>query len=236
MTTAHRPTWRAAAGKGSEAGWVSGGAVTKQFAVRDMPAHTKLKFRQEGQGSEADVNKLNMREELLQKEQVASEKRRKEESAVGQELKPLHDSKTLLLTNDPDSKDRENQLRSLSEKFGDVDDSESDSSDSESDSDEDDEEAELIRELEKIKKEREEERQKKEAEAQEEANKSQREEILKGNPLTAMASGSAAVKRRWNDDVVFKNQSRGEAEVKKRFVNDTIRNDFHRRFLNKYIQ
>jgi protein CWC15 len=47
---------------------------------------------------------------------------------------------------------------------------------------------------------------------------------------------NSKMKRRWNDDVVFKNQARNEPEVKKRFINDTIRNDFHRRFLNKYIQ
>lgn len=41
---------------------------------------------------------------------------------------------------------------------------------------------------------------------------------------------------RWNDDVVFKGQARTEPETKKRFVNDTIRNDFHRRFLTKYIK
>lgn len=44
------------------------------------------------------------------------------------------------------------------------------------------------------------------------------------------------VKRRWDDDVVFRNQERGEPKVQKRFVNDTIRNDFHRRFLNRYIK
>lgn len=44
------------------------------------------------------------------------------------------------------------------------------------------------------------------------------------------------VKRRWDDDVVFRNQERGEPKLQKRFVNDTIRNDFHRRFLNRYIK
>ena len=45
-----------------------------------------------------------------------------------------------------------------------------------------------------------------------------------------------AVKRKWNDDVVFRNQARGAPEKKgKTFVNDTIRNDFHKRFLAKYI-
>ena len=31
-------------------------------------------------------------------------------------------------------------------------------------------------------------------------------------------------------------QARGEGPTKKRFVNDTIRNDFHRKFLNKYVK
>ena len=46
----------------------------------------------------------------------------------------------------------------------------------------------------------------------------------------------AQVKRRWDDDVVLRKQERGEPKAQKRFVNDTIRNDFHRRFLNRYIK
>ena len=44
------------------------------------------------------------------------------------------------------------------------------------------------------------------------------------------------VKRRWDDDVVFRNQTRGEPKAQKRFINDTIRNDFHKRFLSRYIK
>jgi len=66
------------------------------------------------------------------------------------------------------------------------------------------------------------------------------EEILRGNPLlnltSATTDSSFTVKRRWNDDVVFKNQSRDARKVKKRFINDTIRSDFHKNFLRKYIQ
>ncbi|KAL8537373.1 hypothetical protein ACS0TY_012501 [Phlomoides rotata] len=29
---------------------------------------------------------------------------------------------------------------------------------------------------------------------------------------------------RWDDDVIFKNQARGESKTPKRFINDTIRN------------
>lgn len=100
-----------------------------------------------------------------------------------------------------------------------------------------------------------------------------------------MADASFALKRRWDDDVVFRNQvglrfatrqgrglqgcwrtsapclvagvlccgdvadsvrptpcashvrqARGEPKAQKRFINDTIRNDFHRRFIDRYIK
>lgn len=44
------------------------------------------------------------------------------------------------------------------------------------------------------------------------------------------------LKRKWNDDVVFKNQSRDEPSRRAEFINDTIRNDFHRSFLKKYVR
>ncbi|OII76927.1 hypothetical protein cand_022700 [Cryptosporidium andersoni] len=43
------------------------------------------------------------------------------------------------------------------------------------------------------------------------------------------------LKKRWTDDVVFSNQSKREKKVKKRFINDTVRSDFHKQFLKKYI-
>ena len=113
------------------------------------------------------------------------------------------------------------------------------SSESESDSEDDeDETAELMRELEKIKAEREAARLKQVAEEQAVQREEHEAEMARGNPLSAAASdtGSATMKRKWNHDVVFKNQARDEPETKRRFVNDTIRNDFHRRFLSKYIQ
>ena len=33
-----------------------------------------------------------------------------------------------------------------------------------------------------------------------------------------------------------RNQARGEPKAQRRFINDTIRNDFHRRFLERYIK
>lgn len=102
--------------------------------------------------------------------------------------------------------------------------SESQSSDEEDDTDE------LLQELEKIKKERELER------LAEEARKEA--EMVKANPLLNLGEEpSFSVKRRWDDDIVFKNQAKGVDErPKKRFINDTTRSDFHRKFLDKYIR
>lgn len=43
---------------------------------------------------------------------------------------------------------------------------------------------------------------------------------------------------RWDDDVVFKNCAKGIDETKKdkRFVNDTLRSEFHKKFMEKYIK
>jgi len=41
---------------------------------------------------------------------------------------------------------------------------------------------------------------------------------------------------RWYDDVVFKNCAKKDEKDKKKFVNDIIRSDFHRKFMSKYVQ
>ena len=96
--------------------------------------------------------------------------------------------------------------------------------------------------------------------------KAKEEQLLRGNPLLNNPTATFSVKRRlvagrfqsrlnlyaifflsnwtnslyhwlrWDDDVVFKNQARGETKTPKRFINDTIRNDFHRKFLQKYMK
>jgi protein CWC15 len=46
------------------------------------------------------------------------------------------------------------------------------------------------------------------------------------------------VKRRWDDDVVFKNCARSEPDKKKeqQFINDSLRSEFHRKFMEKYVK
>ncbi|KAJ4419432.1 complexed with cef1p [Neurospora sp. IMI 360204] len=116
------------------------------------------------------------------------------------------------------------------------DDASSDSSDSDSDSDSDDEEAELQRELERVRRERQEKREREELERQKAEEERREKDIALGNPL--LNKPDFTVKRRWDDDVVFKNQARGvdDKNKKKEFVNDLLRSDFHRRFMSKYVR
>ena len=107
-------------------------------------------------------------------------------------------------------------------------------------SDSGDEMAELERELEKIKRERKEEQERKQREKEAvEAAQAERDAMM-GNPLLAEQQGEEdgdfTIRRKWWEDTVFRNQAKGEPQYKKRFINDTLRNDFHKRFLNKYVK
>ena len=98
-------------------------------------------------------------------------------------------------------------------------------------------------ELERIKAERAEEAKRKALIEEAAELEEKRSELAAGNPLLDLGGGGGGggggdfrTKRRWDDDVVFRNQARDEPKVGKRFINDTIRSDFHKRFLNKYIK
>lgn len=64
------------------------------------------------------------------------------------------------------------------------------------------------------------------------------ENILSGNPLLNSSKAEFKVKRRWDDDVVFKNCAKGDLESSKErhFINDTLRSEFHKKFMEKYIK
>lgn len=83
---------------------------------------------------------------------------------------------------------------------------------------------------------------KKEIERRQEEERIRMENILSGNPLlTHYSSGGAKtdhkVKRRWDDDVVFKNCAKSEPEKKTNvFINDSLRSEFHKKFMEKYVK
>ncbi|XP_072034325.1 spliceosome-associated protein CWC15 homolog [Amphiura filiformis] len=222
MTTAARPTWDPArGGRGKGEGDLS--ALSKQYSSRDLPAHTKLKYRQTGQDTIDEVSRRDLRKELEERERaVAREKRgdrgNKESSSSSSSKRP--------------------RIEQIPAANLDADDPIDDDDDDDDDSDEsdDDDTADLLAELNKIKKERAQEEARKEQEKKIEEERIRTENILSGNPLIASQKNEFKVKRRWDDDVVFKNCARGEDDKKeKRFINDTLRSEFHKKFMDKYI-
>ncbi|KAI0800126.1 Pre-mRNA-splicing factor Cwf15/Cwc15 [Fomes fomentarius] len=242
MSTAHRPTWEPAQAKD-----VKGGS--RQFSVRDMAAHTKLKFRQPGQTSTTEVAKRDLRAELLVAEAEARERKRKAEgkpalaveNAIGKEGQDEESNKRRKLLQEALELDKD-----------DDDEEENEDEDEDEDEDEEDDTAELLRELEKIKRERAEEKERQEQE-QSASQQAQREaDIATSNPLLNLAAalgqtpngvnttkpGTFAVKRRWDDDLIFKNQAMSSRDKDKQpqFVNDLLRTEFHKKFMAKFIK
>ncbi|CAG8608092.1 5266_t:CDS:2 [Acaulospora morrowiae] len=211
MTTAARPTFDPARGYDSK-------APSLQYSSRDLAAHTKLKYRQPGQLTQEELENIDLREELLKAEREHFDK--KNGAFISTEDQHTEDRRRLLLEASALDKDDSD------------DDSEEDSESEEEE--EDDDTAALIAELEKIKRERAEEKERQEMAKLEEEELQKQEVALTGNPIL---NKDFSVKRRWDDDVIFKNQARGvDDKPKKRFINDTLRSDFHRKFMNKYVK
>jgi len=249
MTTAHRPTWKAAVGQANEGGWAAGGAVSHQTSALDAPAHTKLKLRQSHQAVDKkkalEKSLLALEEAEVAAKHVTIGKRpidpAVEERSQQRLLKQTAEvdvEKIKKKYDDSDIEDDDGGGSSSSESDLDAND-DSDLNSDDSDDDEEDEEAALQAELAKIRAEREQAKRHAEATKAAEEESKQAEEAVLGNPLlnnNSAAAASGRMKRRWNDDVVFRNQAKNEPAPKKRFINDTVRNDFHKRFLNKFMR
>ncbi|KIX98369.1 uncharacterized protein Z520_05670 [Fonsecaea multimorphosa CBS 102226] len=191
-------------------------------------------IRQPGQGGADEAQKRDLRAELLAAEAAhfaktkgtTAEPTTSPSKPVKRELEDSPDD------GDSDNEDPEIKRRRILEETRDID-ADSDGSDTDSsdeESDEEDETAELMRELEKIKKERAEQKAREEAEQAQQAQDERERDIALGNPL--LNPKAFNVKRRWDDDVVFKNQARGtEQKGNKEFVNDLLRSDFHKKFM-----
>ncbi|ORY69846.1 Pre-mRNA-splicing factor Cwf15/Cwc15 [Pseudomassariella vexata] len=236
MTTAHRPTFDPARGKEAQRG--------PAYHQRLLPAHKNLKFRQPGQGGDADKDVRDLRAELLAAEAAHFAKQNGGALPDSSETAPAFSNtkRPLELTSQADGEeDSEAKRRRILEETRDIDaDSEDDSDEeaegSDDDSDEEDEQAELQRELEKIRRERAEKREKEEWERAAVEQEERERDIALGNPL--LNKQNFNMKRRWDDDVVFKNQARGTDDKgkKKEFINDLLRSDFHKRFMSKYVR
>jgi len=232
MTSAARPTFFPAKGNAHQGGNRLH-APTQQTSAKDQAGHTQLKLRRPGQSAPSDLHAKDLKADL-----EARERRHFESKGAARTAKGEAEAEEPKLLEYERTEKEENIDADDSDSSDDDDDEDDDDDDSEEGGSED-ETAELMRELEKIKREREEERRKQEAEREREEAERRANEVKFGNPLLAAQHGEAAtfnVKKRWYEEVVFKNQAKDEPQKKKRFINDTIRNDFHKKFLAKYIQ
>ncbi|KAF8339339.1 Pre-mRNA-splicing factor Cwf15/Cwc15 [Amanita rubescens] len=239
MSTAHRPTWDPA-----QARDVKGGS--RQYSVRDMAAHTKLKFRQVGQTSADEVKKRDLRAELLAAEMEARNKKRKAEGKppLTLEGKPSETNKRRKLLQEALALDKEDsESEGENEKTNSKSREEEEEEESEEESDDEDDTDELLKELERIKRQRAEEKARLEQEQSAQDAAAREIDIATKNPLLNLAAalgqspaglnttapGTFAVKRRWDDDLIFKNQAMNTRDKPSgHFVNDLLRTEFHK--------
>ncbi|KAE8220570.1 hypothetical protein CF319_g5927 [Tilletia indica] len=275
----HRPTWTPAEGKSDVR------HHSQSYSSRQLPSHTKLKFRQPAQGGIQSANpgsseerRRDLRATLEQRERTLAAAKGKGVDAVDDDDDddPAEGNKTsngaaakptLRIANadadDRDDDDEEEagpdkgkQVARLADGDGrdDTDDDAEDDDEDDDDDDDDDDEAALLRELEKIKRERAEEKARMEREQAAKAEDERENSIALGNPLLNLenaikggkAGGSTStggsgtmsfgVKRRWDDDVIFKNQTLGNDGEERGFVNDLTRTEFHKKFLKRYLK
>lgn len=197
------------------------------YHQRLLPAHTQLKYRRAGQGGDADDEPTrDLAAELLAAESAHFAKKNGgapalEDDGDDNEVTDAIRGEKRTADGEDGEESLEAKRRRILQESRDIDaddSSEEDDDDDDSDDDSDDEEAELQRELERVRKEREEKKKREEEERAKEEQDARERDIALGNPL--LNKQDFTMKRRWDDDVVFKNQARGtEDKGKKEFVN-----------------
>lgn len=223
MTTAARPTFDTARG-GTQRGEGNLSMLSKQYSSRDLPSHTKIKTRQAGQDSAEELRGFDFKHDLLDRERHGKEKSKR--STISDSSSHSSSSKRPRLEHNISGIDADDPV-----------DEDNDDDDDSDDSDDDDETAELLAELQRIKRDRAEEMIKREQEKRVEEERIRTENLLSGNPLLNQKPGDFKVNRRWDDDVVFKNCAKDDDKTKNSgFINDTIRSEFHKKFMDKYIK
>lgn len=222
MTTAARPTFDTARG-GAQRGEGNLSMLSKQYSSRDLPSHTKIKTRQSGQDTADELRGRDFKHDLLDRERTSRDKNKKtnSENVYSAKRARLEHGQSSHTSHAIDADDP-------------VDEDEEDSDDSD---DDDDDTSELLAELQRIKRDRAEEMIKRDQEKRIEEERIRTENLLSGNPLlNQQTEGDFKVNRRWDDDVVFKNCAKDEEKPKGSFINDTIRSNFHKKFMDKYIK
>uniref|UniRef100_A0A1L8DI21 Putative pre-mrna-splicing factor cwc15 n=1 Tax=Nyssomyia neivai TaxID=330878 RepID=A0A1L8DI21_9DIPT len=228
MTTAARPTFDPARG-GTGRGEKDLSALSKQYSSRDLPGHTKLKYREQGQSTSDELRNRDFRKDLEERERDTGTKSKATTIPIPAVVRRAIEQNA--------SASKRPKLDQIPAANLDADDPvDGDSSDSD---DSDDDTAALLAELNKIKRERAQDTNRRDTIRKQEEERIRMENILSGNPLlnySAAPRGDLKVKRRWDDDVVFKNCARYEPSKRTpAFINDSLRSEFHKKFMDKYI-
>ncbi|KAF0983998.1 hypothetical protein FDP41_007913 [Naegleria fowleri] len=237
MSSANRPTFNPAKATETQGGFKRYVPSHTQ-SMYLLPAHTVLKTRQIGQNSIDEVKQKDLKKELENREKESKKKNTLQSLKQDQE----EETKDKILSIQEQKKEKED-LNSEEEnetnhkkqksKYDDEDeDLDSSSSDDESDDSDNSDDEELMKELARIKKEN-----------AEKDRKELQQRALTSNPLLQPINvqqqdeESFTVKRKWTDSTVFKNQAREDKQQKKkRFINDTTRNDYHKEFMNEFMK
>lgn len=141
MTTAARPTFEPArGGRGKGEGDLS--QLSKQYSSRDLPSHTKIKYRQTTQDAPEEVRNRDFRRELEERERAAAREKNRD--------RPTQEHTT---SSSVSKKPRLDQIPAANLDADDPLTDEDEDEDFEEESDDDDTAA-LLAELEKIKQER----------------------------------------------------------------------------------
>ncbi|KAI8982660.1 Cwf15/Cwc15 cell cycle control protein-domain-containing protein [Pilobolus umbonatus] len=105
MTTAARPTFDPARGNDNQ-------APSFQYSARDLNSHTKLKFRQPGQGTADEIgNRDQLLEELRRAEQeYYEEKKGGDQRLIGQGEEKLREQAEVLAQLDKEESESEEEM------------------------------------------------------------------------------------------------------------------------------
>eukprot|EP00917_Polyrhabdina_sp_WS-2016_P013458 GHVP01029572.1.p2 GENE.GHVP01029572.1~~GHVP01029572.1.p2 ORF type:complete len:218 (-),score=53.68 GHVP01029572.1:64-717(-) len=217
MTTAHRPTFFSVQG-GNDQGGNRLVVPTTKVSARDLPSNKVLKLRKLGQSSIEELGVKEVQLQLLELEAKEGREiiRNNFVDNVSGPVKVAEDDR-------PFPQDADDSPGEDSAEF-EYEDSESD-----------DEDSQLMRELELIKKERRLEVERLAALQDQKEKEKDKLGIMKDNPIIA---ADVTIRKAWDQDTVFKNQAK-DLERKsdnKTFINDAVRSEFHKKFMQKYIK
>ncbi|ODV78001.1 uncharacterized protein CANTADRAFT_23111 [Suhomyces tanzawaensis NRRL Y-17324] len=240
MTTNHRPTLESKRGKAL--------AISDSIAhARSLPLQTALKYRQDVL-TEVDPVRAKRGVEELKRELLILEGKIDENDLKRSKIRSGDDSSGENDESD-ESDDEEALLAELQkvkqqiaddnagvsdkDRASEEEDMQSDSNASEDSNDESDDETELLlAELAKIKQERQQEKENKE--------KAERAEKAKSsNPLVSLDESEPPAKKSWRSSTAFNNKPKPKPKGEQNndnFTNDTLRSEFHKKFLSKYIR